>query len=52
MILCKKRKPFLDQLMEGLQDFKLADCIKMFPKVFEPMFVNSGKCEAKDVIYY
>lgn len=47
----QKRKPFLDQIMEGIQEFQLAKCIKMFPDIFEPLFVNSGKCEAKDVKY-
>lgn len=46
----QKRKPYLDQIMEGLQDFQLSDLLKMFPSVFEPVFVNNGKCDPFDVV--
>ena len=46
----QKRKPYLDQIMEGLEDFQLATCMKMFPATFEPLFVNCGRCQPSDVI--
>ena len=46
----QKRKPYLDQMMEGLDDFKLAACMKMFPTTFEPLFVNTGSFQPSDVI--
>ena len=46
----QKRKPYLDQLMEGLEDFQLAASVRLFPSVFEPLFVNQGRCEAHDVL--
>ena len=46
----QKRMPFLDQLMEGLQEFKLTSAMKVFPDVFEPLFVGTDKCDPQDVI--
>ena len=46
----QKRMPYLDQLMEGLQEFKLASAMKAFPDVFEPLFVATDKCAPQDVI--
>ena len=39
--------PYLDQLMERLKEFKLANA---FPDVFKPLFVATDKCAPQDVI--
>ena len=44
-----KRKAFLDQIMEGLEDFQLATALRIFPAVFEPIF-TAGSFESQDVI--
>ena len=36
--------------MEGLEDSQLASCLRTFPAVFQPLFVNHGRCEAQDVV--
>ena len=46
----QKRKPFLDQLFEGLVEFKLGAAICNFPQLFEPLFVNTRKLEPKHVV--
>lgn len=46
----QKRKPFLDQLMEGLQEFELSSAMQVFPDIFEPLFVCAQKSMPQDVI--
>ena len=46
----QKRKPFLDQMMEGLEEFQVATAMRLFPDVFEPLFVSRGAYEPQDVI--
>ena len=45
----QNRKPFLDQLMEGLEEFQLGKACHLFPRVFQPLFV-SEKCKPEDVL--
>ena len=46
----QKRKPFLDQLMEGLEEFLLGTATRLFPHLFQPLFVSVKKYEPEDVI--
>ena len=45
----QKRKPFLDQLVEGLEEFQLGKACHLFPHVFQPLLV-SEKCKPEDVL--
>lgn len=45
----QKRKPFLDQFVEGLEEFQLGKACHLFPQVFQPLFV-SKKCTPEDVL--
>ncbi len=42
----QKRKPFLDQLMEGLEVFHLGTACRLF----EPLFVSTKECTPEDVL--
>lgn len=46
----QKRKPFLDQLMEGLEEFQLATAIRLFPDVFQSLFLSDDQYESQAVI--
>lgn len=46
----QKQKPFLDQLMDRLDEFQLKTAIRLFPDVFRPLFVNERECLPEDVI--
>ena len=37
-------------MMEGLEVFQLASAMRVFPDVFEPLFVSVGSCAPQDVI--
>ena len=46
----QKRKAFLDAFAEGLEVFHLKTAVNLFPALFEPLFVSSGKCSPDDVL--
>lgn len=46
----QKRKVFLDQIMEGLEDFHLATTMRLFPAVFESLFVDANQWKPQEVI--
>ena len=46
----QKRKPFLDQLMDGLEELQVANAMRLFPDVFEPSFVSGNNFEPQAVI--
>ena len=49
-----KRKPFLDNLSEGLEVFKIKTIISSYPKLFEKKFIRRtypvNSCEIKEII--
>lgn len=46
----QKRKPFLDQWMEGLEGFQLATAVRLFPDVFQSLFLSDDQYESQAVI--
>lgn len=48
-ILHKKRL-LLDVLSEGLDAFLLRSAFRVFPLLFKPLFVASGRCCPEDVL--
>lgn len=39
----QKRKPFLDQWMEGLEGFQLATAVRLSPDVFQSLFLSDDQ---------
>ena len=41
---------FLDQIIEGLEDFHLATTMWLFPAVFESLFVDTNQWKPQEVM--
>ena len=45
-----KRKPFLDQLMDGLEEIQVGSAMRRYLGVFEPLFVSAYEFTPQDVM--